>query len=135
MTEANEKRAIAFIRTVGNRCMTCLRRNEENCRNCISSWANSILRDIDSEARSEIDYSMAARMMMIVDCLVKSGRPLLSAEIDLKKYCTKQLKRWTLLKMIQTGRIGRERTHLKNPKRYAYRYFLKPSPAAAATEN
>lgn len=107
MTEAVEKRAIAFIRTIGNRCTSCLRRNEEDCRNCVSSWANSILRDIENEAKPKIDYSLQARMMMIVDCLGKAARPLLSSEIDMKQYCTKQLKRWTLMRLVKAGKVKR----------------------------
>ena len=131
MTAAVEKRAIAFIRTIGNRCTSCLRRNEENCRRCISSWANEILHDYESESVPQPDYSLSARMMMIADALDKAGRPLLSSEIDLKQYCTKQLKRWTLQKMIRLGFVRRTKTcgtaHL-------YRYSLnrnKPFPASA----
>lgn len=109
MTEAVEKRAIAFIRTIGNRCTGCLRRAEEHCRNCISRWANSILHDIDEEKPAQIDYSLTARMMMIIDCLTKADRPLLSGEIDLKSRCSKQLKRWTLLKMVKIGYVKRSR--------------------------
>lgn len=116
-----EKRAVAFIRSIGNRCMPCMRRSEENCRDCISRWANSILRDIDNESKPSMDYSLQARMMMIVDCLGKAGRPLLSSEIDLKQSCTKQLKRWTLVRMVKNGLICRA-LDPDNPNRY--RYFL-----------
>ncbi len=131
MTEAVEKRAIAFIRTIGNRCTSCLRRDEESCRNCVSSWANSILRDIENETKPEIDYSLQARMMMIVDRLDKADTPLLSSEIDLKQYCTKQLKRWTLQKMIRLGFVHRTKTCCTS---HLYRYSLnrsKPFPARA----
>lgn len=133
MTEATEKRAIAFIRTIGNRCTSCLRRSEEHCRNCISSWANTILRDIENEAEPQTDYSLTARMMMIVDALDKAGRPILSSEIDLKNYCTKQLKRWTLQKMTRLGFIRREKRR-GGKFSHLYRYSLnrnKPFPASA----
>ena len=131
MTAAVEKRAIAFIRTIGNRCTSCLRRNEENCRRCISSWANEILHDYESESVPQPDYSLSARMMMIADALDKAGRPLLSSEIDLKQYCTKQLKRWTLQKMIRLGFVRRSKTCCTS---HLYRYSLnrsKPFPASA----
>jgi len=131
MTEAVEKRAIAFIRTIGNRCTSCLRRNEENCRRCISSWANEILHDYENESVPQPDYSLSARMMMIADALDKAGRPLLSSEIDLKKLCTKQLKRWTLQKMIRLGFVRRTKTC---STAHLYRYSLnrnKPFPASA----
>jgi hypothetical protein len=116
MTEAVERRAIAFIRTIGNRCTSCLRRNEENCRRCVSRWANSILRDIENDTKPEIDCSLQARMMMIVDCLNKADRPLLSSEIDMKQYCTKQLKRWTLMRLVKAGKVKR----VKRNKNYRY---------------
>lgn len=111
MTEAVERRAIAFIRTIGNRCMGCLRRTEENCRNCISRWANSILRDVDGEKRGSdaVDYSFAARVAMIVTALEKAGRPLASRQIDLHGLCSRQLKFWTLLRMTRMGRLRRTR--------------------------
>lgn len=110
MNPETEKRAIAFIRTVGNRCTACLRRSKENCANCISSWANSILRDIENEKPPEIDYSLAARVMMITGALQKSNRPLASHEIHLADYCTKQLKYWTLRRMMRWGMIDRDRS-------------------------
>lgn len=116
MNPETERRAVAFIRTIGNRCTTCLRRSSENCRGCISAWANSILRDIENETKPEIDYSLQARMMMIMDCLCKAGRPLLSAEIDLKNQCTRQLKRWTLMRLVKAGKVKR----VKRNKNYRY---------------
>lgn len=123
MTEATEKRAIAFIRTIGNRCTTCLRRSSENCRDCISSWANTILHDIENEKKPEIDYSLSARMMMIADALDKADAPLLASEIDMRRYCTKQLKRWTLLKMVRMGYVVRTRPRV-GCHRPLYRYSL-----------
>lgn len=111
MTEAVERRAIAFIRTIGNRCTTCLRRDEENCRNCISRWANSILRDVDGEKRGEgaVDYSFAARVAIIVTALEKAGRALASRQIDLHGLCSRQLKFWTLVRLTRMGRLRRTR--------------------------
>lgn len=131
MTEAVEKRAIAFIRTIGNRCTSCLRRSAENCRRCISSWANEILHDYENESVPQPDYSFSARMMIIADALYKAGRPLLSSEIDMKKLCTKQLKRWTLQKMIRQGYVRRAKA---SATPHLYRYSLnrnKPFPASA----
>lgn len=133
MTEAVEKRAIAFIRTIGNRCTSCLHRSEERCRSCISSWANEILHDYENESVPQPDYSLSARMIMIADALDKAGRPLLSSEIDLKKLCTKQLKRWTLQKMIRFGFVRRTKGH-SGKFSHLYRYSLnrsKPFPASA----
>ena len=109
MTEAVERRAIAFIRTIGNRCTTCLRRSAENCRNCISAWANEILHDYENESVPQPDYSLSARMMMLADALDKAGRPLASRQIDLHGLCSRQLKFWTLVRMTRMGRLRRTR--------------------------
>ena len=126
MTERMEKKAIGFINTIANRCQSCLRRNAENCRNCISSWANEIMADYHQEQRnaitSEIDYSLTARMMMIIDAIEKSGRQLLASEIELSDYCTKQLKYWTLTRMLNDGILGRSRSRGDGSR---YRYFIR----------
>lgn len=78
------------------------------------------MRDIENEKAPEIDYSLSARMMMILDCLDKADGPLLSSEIDMKQYCTKQLKRWTLIKLMHMGRIRRIRVRDGARRRYKY---------------
>ena len=128
MTEATEKRAVAFIRTVGNRCMSCLRRSKENCANCISSWANSILHDIENDSPQKMDYSLAARMMMITGALKKSDRPLASHEIHLADYCTKQLKYWTLSAMVRKGWLERHRSTVDGRDVYLYSLSKRSKP-------
>ena len=132
MTPEIEKRAIAFIRTIGNRCAGCVHRDEDNCRRCISRWANEILSDYERDmaaspdARSH-DYSLAARMVRITDCLIKAKRPLLASDIDTRDICSKQLKSWTLKLMLDQGRIRREIEKPKFGRAGAsprYRYFL-----------
>lgn len=115
--------------------MSCLRRSKENCNGCISSWANSILRDYDADSAPRVDYSMSARMMMVIDCLQKADTPLCSSAIDLKSYCTKQLKRWTLMKMIGLGYIRRRMRRAalgtgKTRRYYVYELTNKPFPAS-----
>lgn len=109
MNPQNERRALAFIRTVANRCERCLHRSEERCRNCLAHWANSILRDIEAESNT-IDYSLGARMLRILSVLDESDRPLKSSEINLTGLCSRQLKRWTLRKMLTRGMVTREAT-------------------------
>lgn len=122
MNAQNERRAMAFIRTIANRCERCLRRSAENCRPCDSAWANSILKDCEAEVKT-IDYSYGARMLRIVQILHKSPKPLLASEIDLTGYCTKQLKRWTLLRMLDRGMISR-RVVKRHGKNVFYGYWL-----------
>ena len=132
MTEQTEKRALAFIRTIGNRCTGCMRRSEDNCSRCISRWANEILAEHERETAaantaSRPDYSLAARMIRITDCLVKAKRPLLATEIDTQNLCSKQLKSWTLRLMVSQGRIAREKERPNFGRPGAsprYRYYL-----------
>jgi hypothetical protein len=133
MNQENERRALALIRTVANRCERCLRRSRENCRNCLSAWANSILRDIEAEKSSGIDYSFGARMLRIINILKKAEKPLLASEIDLSGYCTRQLKRWTLLRMLDRGMLSR-RVVRRTGKNVFYGYFLKDHPKGDETK-
>ena len=109
MNVENERRACAFIRSVSGRCKQCLVRSDENCRDCLATWANSILHDIEAESSNaaNIDYSLSTRIRRIIDILGKSDKPLLSSQIDMSKYCTRQLKRWTLVYMLNHGMINR----------------------------
>lgn len=129
MTDKTEKRMVAFVRTIADRCTRCLRRREENCRLCISRWANEIMsdweRDIAAGSHSQYDYSLSARMMMIIDRLQEAKCPLLASEIDISKYCSKQLKQWTLKRMIRLGYIGRMCDLDDKPP---YRYYLTKKP-------
>lgn len=127
MTEALERRAIAFIRTVASRCERCLRRSPDNCRGCISQWANGIMRDYESETdsgRQQPDYSLVARRMRIIDALEQAGRPLLACEIDLSALCSKGLKQWTLRRMVKAGKIVRVLNDDPGDERHIYLYAL-----------
>lgn len=128
MSPENEKRALAFIRTIANRCMSCLVRSEENCSPCTSRWANSILRDIENESPQsrEIDYSLAARMLRIRMILERAQKPLLSSEIQLDGLCYTQLKQWTLKRMMRLGVIGRRLDQKTNNNYRTYRYYIIP---------
>lgn len=127
MTELTEKRAIAFIRTIAQKCSDCLRKLPENCRNCPAGWAKAIMDDYERDERAaasnrpEIDYSLMARQIMIARAL--EAKPLLASEIDLHDYCTPQLKRWTLLHMMQKGTVAR-RIVKSTSKTNRYQYFL-----------
>lgn len=114
MTELTEKRTMAFVGAIAGRCHSCLRCSPENCRNCLSQWAKEIMADYNAEEKQskkhlppEPDYSLSARMMLILDALENSEDPLPSDRIDLKDLCTPQLKQWTLKHMRERGIIGR----------------------------
>lgn len=127
MTPSTERRAIAFIRTIANRCERCLHRSEERCRGCVSQWANEIMADYEREsgaASASVDYSLAARRIRILDAIQTAGRPLLAAEIDLSDVCSTQLKEWTLLRMIRVGQLARVPNDDPEDRRRLYKYFI-----------
>lgn len=127
MRENTERRVIAFVNSVAGRCTKCLHRNEENCRGCLSLWANSILTDIEADRdglSKDVDYSIGARTAKIIMALTRAKRELLSREIDLGGICSFQLKLWTLKKLCKRGILGRRVATSKNGRR-TYYYFLK----------
>ena len=110
MNEQTERRAIAFIRTIANRCASCLRRSPDNCRGCVSQWANDIMRDYENDTNFNrpVNYSFAARCMRIVTALNAAPHPLLAVEIPVGN-CTSQLKHFTLNRLVEMGRIKTSR--------------------------
>ena len=135
MTPSIERRAIAFIRTIANRCERCLRRSEEKCRGCVSSWANSIMSDYERDTahgHPAHDYSLAARKFRIIDILQKAGRPLLASEIDLSGLCSRGLKQWTLRRMTRSGQIVRVLNEAPDDERHIYLYALPRKRASGA---
>lgn len=125
MTQEIENRVVAFIRVIANRCCTCLCRREENCARCDSRTATRLIRDIELDVSvPKKDYSLFARMNIIVDCLKRANRPLLSYEIVLDGICSNQLKQWTLKRMIRLGVVGRSRAFKTRTGYQVYRYFL-----------
>ena len=125
MTPETEKRVIAFVRTVANRCKECLRRREENCRRCDSFLAASLLADIcrDNPVRTA-DFSLFSRMRLIARTLADAGIPLLSSQIRLDVPCSPQLKQWTLGRMVRLGLVGRRLVRTPKSGRCIYCYFL-----------
>lgn len=132
MTPQLERRAVAFIRTVANRCCSCMHRSEENCRNCTSSWANEIMSEYERDAKvaikQETDYSLQARRVRILDILRAAGRPLLAADIDISDIASTSLKEWTLRRMLRVGQIARVPNDDREDRRRIYRYFIPENP-------
>lgn len=122
-----ERRAITFIRTIADRCKSCLHRSPDRCQNCASQWANEIMTDCQNEttfSKPTIDYSMAARKLRILDILKSAKRPLLASEIDISDYCSKGLKQWTLLRMLKARQIHRVQNDDPGDDRHIFRYFI-----------
>ena len=128
MTELTEKRVIAFVRVIADRCKGCLHRREEVCRNCDSFAANRIMRDIEADRNvPPKDYSLFTRMTLIVEILRNnSSGTLLSTEINLEGLCSNQLKQWTLKRMVRMNVIGRRLAFTTSTGYRVYRYFLLP---------
>ena len=125
MTQGIENRVVAFVRVIADRCFTCLYRREENCERCDSRTATRLIRDIELDvAVPKKDYSLFARMKIIVDCLKRANRPIFSSEIVLDGICSNQLKQWTLKRMIRLGVVGRRRAFKTRTGYQVYRYFL-----------
>lgn len=127
MTPSTERRAIAFIRTIAGRCERCLRRTPDNCRGCVSQWANSIMSDYELETnfgRHSPDYSLAARKLRILDAIQSAGHPLLASEIDLSSFCSKGLKQWTLRRMVACGQLVRVLNDDPADERHIFRYSI-----------
>lgn len=131
MNSKLERRAIAFIRTIANRCTSCLHRTPEHCRGCVSQWANEIMSDYERGAscvKPAEDYSLAARKLKILDILQQAGRPLLSSEIDISAVCSKTLKEWTLRRMLESRQICRAPHSNPHDRRHLYLYSIPQTP-------
>ena len=109
-------RVIAFLNLFDGDCKSCLRKSSYSCSNCRASTAKSILAQIKAEQKQKDanqqqfvpDYSLYARMAIILMKLKTAGRPLRFGEINLTS-CSPQLKLWTLMRMIRMGTIERRR--------------------------
>ena len=121
MNERNRQLTIAFIRSVADNCTTCYRRGS-GCDGCFSLRARRLLLDIEADERqkNKVDYSIAFRMARIEDILKNAGRPIPSYMIDTRYICSKQLKRWTLCRLVKSRRICRTR----DPKLGCYVYYV-----------
>lgn len=122
---ATEQRVLAFVTKIANICSTCLRRSDENCYHCQSCWANSILADIKADIRGgtqTMDYSLYTRMEKILSIIEKSGKPILSKDINLEGLCSFQLKLWTLKHMVKIGLLTRKVAFRRGNRKF-YRYY------------
>ena len=107
-------RVIAFLNLFDGDCKSCLRKSSYSCSNCRASTAKSILAQIKAEQKQKDanqkkfvpDYSLYARMAIILMKLKTAGRPLRFGEINLTS-CSPQLKAWTLVRMVRKGKIDR----------------------------
>jgi len=101
----------AFLRSIENGCNSCLRRNLGYCDDCDARMAKILGERMDAgvpKTTNLVDTSLTHRMDVILSQMRKAKRPLRSVDIDTQDYCSKELKRWTLNKLISLGKIKRE---------------------------
>ena len=122
MTEANIRHTLGFLKSLVGQCANCMHRHD--CDNCFVKTAKFILHSIEADANAAVfgspDYTIAYRMAKIEDILRAAGRPLMSSQIDTRDICSKQLKYWTLNKLMRMRRISRFRSR----KTGAWLYFI-----------
>ena len=111
----------AFLQSLANECCGCLRRNQGYCETCYASRAKHILERMarphpfDNPA---LRCDIVARMARIAAILKRAERPMLSVEIDMRDYCSRSLKEFTLREMIRHGKIVRRR--IRGTDKYLY---------------
>lgn len=130
ISEQTYTRVVSFVRQITNDCTTCMRRCTENCERCRSTWAKSILADIEADAgggAGEVDYSLEARVERILKTLREYDGPLMSQDIDLGDMCSPQLKMWTLKRLVRRGVVCRKAFSRKGKVFYRYRLSKKES--------
>ncbi len=121
MDEELERDIRAFLQILANECKTCLRRNQGYCDTCYSRRAQNI---IDRMARPRafdnpaIRCDIVSRMARIAAILKRANRPLWAVEIDMKEFCSRSLKEFTLREMIRHGKITRR--HVRGTDKYLY---------------
>ena len=113
-----ERDCVAFMRTLANHCKGCMR--TYNCPNCEIGTAKSLLKrkdEIGMRHTMLIDkpkdpYSLKARYREILTILRKAGKPLRARDIHLRTTRSRNVKWWTLNRMVFKGIIWK--TRVKN---------------------
>lgn len=102
----------AFVRNIANMCAGCMRRNLGYCVDCPASLADVLGKRMDAGmpiSANQLDTSLTSRMDVILTQLRKAKCPLRAVDIDTRDYCSKELKHWTLNKLIALGKIRCEK--------------------------
>lgn len=113
-----ERDCIAFMRYLSEKCRSCMR--TYNCPNCDIATAKAILKrkdEIGLRHHNLIDkprdpYSLKARYREILSILRRAGKPLRARDILLSTTKSRNVKWWTLNRMVFKGIISK--TRVKN---------------------
>ena len=106
-----EKDCIAYMRHLADNCKSCMRRY--NCPNCAIQQAKNLLQrkeQLGIQHRNLIDklrdpHSLKARYREIIGILRKAGKPLRARDIILRTTRSRNVKWWTLNRMVYKGMI------------------------------
>ena len=128
MDEELERDIRAFLQTLANECCGCLRRNQGYCESCYASRAKSILERMDRPRPFDnpaLRCDIVSRMARIAGIMKRANRPMLAEEIDMRDFCSRSLKEWTLREMIRHGKMTRR--HIKGSYKYLYSLTTQPT--------
>ena len=125
-----ERDCVAYMRTLANHCKGCMR--TYNCPNCEIAQTKTLLKrkdEIGMRHTMLIDkpkdpYSLKARYREILTILRKAGKPLRARDIHLRTTRSRNVKWWTLNRMVFKGMVWK--TRVKNSYgRYEAAYYTK----------
>ena len=126
----------AFLRSLADECKNCLRRSQGYCDTCYARRAERILERMArplAVENSALRCDIVARMARIAAILKRAERPLLSVEIDMRDYCSRSLKEFTLREMIRHGKIVRRRIRGTDKYLYSLKSTTQPTKGTKAT--
>lgn len=112
----------AFLTSLADECKICLHQRAAACGYCHASAARRILRRMAMSPSAEnpaLRCDIVARMARIAAILQHARRPLLSVEIDMKDFCSRSLKEFTLREMVRIGKVVRRRVRGSDKYRYS----------------
>lgn len=110
-----ERDVIAYLNHLSGFCSSCMRR--DNCSQCEIPTAKGLLarkREIGIQHKMLIDkkkdpYSLKSRYREIVGILKRAGKPLRTRDIILRTTISRNVKWWTLNRMVSRGIIRKTR--------------------------
>ena len=135
-----ERDVIAYLNHISDYCRNCMKRHE--CNECEVNRAKTLLerkKQIGIQHKQLIDkqkdpYSLKARYREIIGILKKAGKPLRTRDIILRTTISRNVKWWTLNRMVSRGLISK--TRVKNfYGRYEAAFYWKNRKGERQNEN
>lgn len=125
-----EHRCISFMKQLADTCKDCLR--TYNCPNCAIATAKALVQQKDQIGirhhhlidKPNDPNSIKARCKEIIGILKKAEKPLRSRDIHLRTTTSRNIKWWTLKRLVNKGEIRKCR--IKNIYgRYETAFYMK----------